>query len=126
MTQPGIVGTIGEFDSMAENIAAYLERLEMNNNVNGIADDKRVSALLTERVLEKVLNTNWVAPIVAVPKKDGEPRICGDYKVNVNQCLEVDQYPLPCPEELFITLGKHFTTLDLSFAYNQLSLHKDS
>jgi len=50
MTQPGIVGTIGEFDSMAENIAAYLERLEMHNNVNGIADDKRVSALLTESV----------------------------------------------------------------------------
>ena len=45
MTQPGIVGTIGEFDSMAENIAAYLERPEMHNT----ADDKRVPALLTER-----------------------------------------------------------------------------
>ena len=65
---------------------------------------------------------------MAVPKKDGELRICGDYKVTVNQFLEVDQYPLPCPEDLFITLagGKHFTTLDLSCAYNQLSLHKDS
>ena len=76
------------------------------------------------------------APIVSVTKKDGTFPICSDYKVTVNedkkvtvnQALEVDQYPLPQPEHLFATLagGKKFTELDLSQAYQQLRLDKDS
>ena len=73
-------------------------------------------------------HSEWAAPIVAVPKKDGKFRICGDYKVTVNQALEIDQYPLPKPEDLFATLagGKKFTKLDLSQAYQQLVLEDDS
>ena len=78
-------------------------------------------------ILKKVTYSEWAAPIVAVPKKDGKHRICGDYKVSVNQALEVDQYPLAKPEDLFATLagGKTFTVLDLSQAY-QLVLDEDS
>ena len=47
------------------------------------------------------------------------PLICGDYKVTINPALEVDQHPLPNPEELFFTLrvGEKFPNLDLSRAY---------
>ena len=44
--------------------------------------------------IQKVDHSEWAAPIVAVPKKDGIFRICGDYKVTMNQTLAVDQYPL--------------------------------
>lgn len=56
-----------------------------------------------------------------VPKKDGKVRICGDYKVNINQALDVNQYPLPRPEDVFATLGggNKFLKLDLSEAYQQ-------
>ena len=42
--------------------------------------------------------------------------------------LEVDQYPLPKPEELFASLsgGKKFTKLDLSQAYQQIVLDDQS
>ena len=84
--------------------------------------------LEAEGILEKVSHSEWAAPIVAVPKKDGTFRICGDYKVTVNQDLDVDQYPLPKPEELFTSLagGQHFSKLDLSQAYQQLLLDEDS
>ena len=59
-----------------------------------------------------------------VVKPDGGVRICGDYKVTVNSTLEVDQHPLPNPEELFVALsgGEKFTKLDLSRAYQQILL----
>ena len=79
-------------------------------------------------IIKKVTHSEWATPIVAVPKKDGKFRICGDYKVTVNQALSVDQYPLPKPEDLFATLagGKVFTKLDLSQAYLQLQLDEKS
>ena len=48
--------------------------------------------------------------------------------MTINSMLEIDQYPLPKPEDLFATLagGKKFTTLDLSHAYNQLELDEGS
>ena len=47
MAYTGFVGSIGEFDSTAENITAYLERLEMYIVENVIAEGKKVSVLLT-------------------------------------------------------------------------------
>ena len=48
--------------------------------------------------------------------------------VTINQVLSVDQYPLPKPEDLFLTLagGTVFTKLDLSQAYLQLQLDEKS
>ena len=79
-------------------------------------------------MIKKVDSSEWAAPIVTVPKSDGRIRLCGDYKVTVNQALSVDQYPLPKPEDLFATLanGHKFTKLDLSQAYLQLQLDESS
>ena len=58
-----------------------------------------------EGIIKKIKHSEWAAPIVAVLKKNGCFRICGDYKVTINHNLAVDQYPLPGTEELFATLA---------------------
>ena len=79
-------------------------------------------------VIEKVNFSEWAAPIVPVLKADGSVRICEDYKVTVNPVLQVDQFPMPKPEDLFSTLagGKIFSKLDLTHAYQQVLLEPES
>lgn len=83
-----------------------------------------LDSLESKGVLEKVSHADWALPIIAVPKSDGTVHLCGVYTVTVNQDLEIDQYPLPVPEDLMssLTRGKAFMKLDLSSAYQQMLL----
>jgi len=92
------------------------------------AIERELDRLEAEGVVERVSHSDWAAPIVAVPKSDGTVRLCGDYKVTVNPVLDINQYPLPCPEDLMTSLtgGKCFTKLDLSSAYQQMPLEEES
>ena len=78
-------------------------------------------------VIEEVSYSDWATPVVPVPKPDGSVRICGDFKITVNPALQVDQYPIPKPEDLLTALagGQKFTKLDLSQAYQQMQLSKE-
>ncbi len=79
-------------------------------------------------IIEPVTTAEWAAPIVPVAKSDGSVRICGDYRLTINQASRLDAYPLPKVEELLATLagGKKFSKLDLQNAYLQLSLEDSS
>ena len=90
--------------------------------------ESELDRLERDGVLEKTYYSEWAAPVIAVPKQDGQLRLCGDYKVTVKPVLDVDQYPLPKPDDIFATLSgdQQFTTLDLTHAYNQLIPDEDS
>jgi len=92
------------------------------------AIDKELNRLEQDGIIEKITYSPWAAPIVPVPKGDGHIRLCGDYKVTINPMLEIDQYPLPKPDDIFATLagGKYFSKIDLTHAYQQLKLSEDS
>ena len=62
--------------------------------------EQELKRLETAGILKRVIHSEWAAPIVSVPKKDGRVRVCGDYKVTVNPSLDIDQYPLPKVEDL--------------------------
>ena len=84
--------------------------------------------LEADGVIKPVQFSQWVAPIVPVLKPDGSVRICGDYKVTLNQAAKTDTYPLPKIEDLFTSLcgGKLFSKMDLASAYLQIPLEEES
>ncbi|GCB67667.1 hypothetical protein scyTo_0010283 [Scyliorhinus torazame] len=51
-------------------------------------------------------------------------RICGDYKLGVNQAAKLDKYPIPIAENLDVKLvgGQSYIKLGLGHAYPQLEL----
>ena len=59
--------------------------------------------------------SEWVAPIVPMAKPNGTVRICGDYKLTVNQESKLYNYSIPKTENLLVTLGgeEKFTKLDM-------------
>ena len=79
-------------------------------------------------VLSKVNYSDWAAPIVAVKKANGSIRICGDFSTGLNDCLELHQYPLPHPDNIFATLngGKYFSKIDFADAYLQVPVEEKS
>ena len=90
--------------------------------------DQALQKLVSEGILEPIQFSEWAAPIVPVVKRDGSIRVCGDYKLTVNQVAQVDTYPLPLGQDIFASLanGKSFTKLDLAHAYQQLQLDDES
>jgi hypothetical protein len=90
--------------------------------------EKELEKLERDGIISKIDMSDWASSIVPVLKKDGSVRICGDFKVTVNQVLQVDQYPLPCIDDIFATLagGRKFTKLDIRQAYLHMPLDDDS
>ena len=72
--------------------------------------------LETMGIISPIQFSRWAAPVVPVIKQKGGVRLCGDYKLTVNQASPVDSYPLPRVDELLVSLsgGKLFSKLDLT------------
>ncbi|KAF2902442.1 hypothetical protein ILUMI_03744 [Ignelater luminosus] len=90
--------------------------------------EKELNRLVASGIIEPIHYSEWGTPIVPVIKEDGTVRICGDFKVTLNPHIEVDQYPIPRIDELFVKLqgGSHFSKLDLSNVYQQILLDEKS
>lgn len=90
--------------------------------------EQELERLEKDGIIEPIHFSEWAAPIVPVVKRNGSIRVCGDYKVTVNQAAKLDTYPLPRIEDIFAKLarGKAFSKLDLAHAYQQLALDEDS
>jgi len=120
-----------------------LQGMEVNLNVDSNATPKFFKArsvplalkrveielgkLESMGVISPVQFSHWAAPIVHVLKQNGTVRLCGDFKVTVNQACPTDSYP-PQVDELLANLsgGKYLSKLDMSLAYLQLPLDNES
>ena len=79
-------------------------------------------------VIEKVEGpTPWVSPLVVIPKKNGDVRLCVDMRMP-NQAIQRERHPSPTSDDLVDALNgaKVFSKLDLRSGYHQLSLAPES
>lgn len=68
----------------------------------------------------------WVSPLVAVPKPNGDIRVCVDMR-RVNEAVVGERHPIPTLEETLQAMNdaKVFSKLDLRWGYHQIELHPD-
>ena len=85
--------------------------------------ESQIQFMLQEGIIEES-SSPWLAPTVFVRKKNGEIRICIDYR-ELNKRTVKDSYPLPRPDEVQDKLAGSaiFSTIDLRSGYWQLPLN---
>ncbi|MCO5599275.1 hypothetical protein L7F22_053376 [Adiantum nelumboides] len=68
-------------------------------------------------------HSEWVSPIVIVPKKNGKLRVCVDLK-KVNAATRRDHYPLPYSEHVleWVAGKEAYSFLDGYSGYNQITI----
>ena len=90
--------------------------------------ETELERLVTMGIKSPIEFSKWAAHTVPVLKQDCSVRICGDFKVTINQVSQIDSYPLPRVEEVYSRLsgGKYFSKLDLSQAYLQIEIDEES
>ncbi len=84
--------------------------------------------LESEGIIEKTNGpTPWVSPLVVIPKKDGDIRLCVDMRM-ANRAILRERHPTPTVDDLIHKLNgaKHFSKLDLRAGYHQLLLDENS
>ena len=87
---------------------------------------REVEMMLELGVIEES-NSPWSSPFILVPKPDGTPRFCVNYK-KVNKLSKFDAYPMPLMEEVIERIGpaKYIVKLDLCKGYWQVPLTERS
>ena len=90
---------------------------------------KVVEEMIKEMLDDDIIcpsNSAYSSPILLVPKKDGESRLCVDYR-KLNEVTQKDAYPLPHIQEIFDLVGGStiYSTLDLKAGYYQMPVAEE-
>ena len=79
-------------------------------------------------IIEKVEGaTPWVSPLVIIPKKNGDVRLCVDMRM-ANKAIRRERHPTPTVDDLIHILNGAtvFSKLDLRAGYHQIPLAVES
>ena len=90
--------------------------------------EKELDRLVNLGHLKPVEISEWSTPIVPVFKSNGKVRVCGDFKLTLNQFIIIDKYPLHTIDDIFTVLqgGNSFSELDLTHMYMQFPVDEES
>lgn len=94
------------------------------------SETKRVQEMVNELLDAEIIqksNSYYASPILLVDKKNGEKRMCVDYRKLNSQTVK-DSHPIPRISDQIDRLsgGKFFTSLDLKMGYYQIPVKEES
>lgn len=90
--------------------------------------EKRIQELLEKDIIEEVNSySRWASPLVVVPKKDGDIRVCVDLR-RPNMAILYENIPFTTKEELGPKLNEAavFSKIDGKDSYYQVELEESS
>ncbi|KAL0104005.1 hypothetical protein PUN28_016995 [Cardiocondyla obscurior] len=96
---------------------SYHEKAELRTTLDNLMSKKVIRESTSE----------YASPIVLTKKKNGETRMCVDYRT-LNKVTARDNFPLPLIEDQLdlLTGKKYFTTLDLKDGFYHVRMHENS
>eukprot|EP00253_Pinus_taeda_P008533 PITA_08533 len=94
----------------------------MNPNLREIVKEE-LQKLLNAGLIYPISDSEWVSPLLILPKKNGKWRVCVDYRA-LNKATQKDHFPLPFINQVLDSLsGKRlFSFLDGFSGYNQIKI----
>lgn len=92
------------------------------------AADHCINRLVEAGILEKVDISEWGTPAVFIEKADKSVRLCGNYKLTLNDQIQKVHYPIPTIEDIFNKMenGAYYCKLDLRDAYLHLQVDPET
>lgn len=99
------------------------QKLQRMGKEQMLALKEEVDKLLKAGFIYPVDTTEWVSPVVVMPKKDGKWRVCVDFKP-LNNATKKDPYPLPFIDEILDAVARyeHYSVCDGFSGYFQLQI----
>ena len=107
--------------------ARSVQQLCYRMNPNYAAKTKEeIDKLLRIGFIRPVEQAILLSPIVFVPKKNGQIRVCVDYR-KLNAATLTDACPLPFTDSVLEAVASHecYNFLDGFSGYNQIRMHTD-
>ena len=141
-TSVDIVKNFADVFSGVGKLKNFQLKLHVNKDVKPVAQpvrrllfglrdkvDRKLDELLKEDIIEEVPSgpTEWVSPLVVVPKPDGDIRVCVDMR-RAKEAIERETHPIPTIEEILHDLNGStvFSKLDLKWGFHQVELETES
>jgi len=106
---------------LKEEANSFRQKLRQINPMLLPIMEREVKKLLQSQIIVLLRYSEWVANLVPVRKKNGEIRLCVDFR-NLNRISQKDNYPLPKMEHILqrVTGASRMSMIDGFSGYNQV------
>ena len=107
-----------------EDAKPYKQKLRQINPLLLPSIEKEIKKLLKAKIIVPLRYSEWVANLVPVRKKNGEIRLCVDFR-NLNGASLKDNYPLPKMDHILqkVVGASRMSMMDGFYGYNQVAVH---
>jgi ribonuclease HI len=107
-------------------VKPFKQKLRQINPILLPVIEKEVKKLLDAKIIVPLRYSEWVANLVPVRKKNGEIRLCVDFR-NLNRSSLKDNYPLPKMDHVLekVVGANRMSMIDGFSGYNQIAVHQD-